>query len=363
MSQQAGTSIPLSVLDLASVREGGSIAESFHNTLDLARHVEKWGYTRFWLAEHHNMSGIASAATSVMIGYVAGGTSTLRVGSGGIMLPDHAPLVIAEHFGTLEALYPGRIDLGLGRAPGSDQLTARALGRPADAGDRFPQLVQELLVFLGPVSPGQRIQATPGAGSNVPVWLLGSSTFSAKLAAAMGLPFAFAGQFAPRLLHEALHLYRDQFRPSPTLRKSYAMVGLPVIAADTDEKARFLATSAYQRILRLIRGEPIFTPPPVSTMDGRWSDAERAHVESHFGAAIVGGPETVRRRLEEFIAETGVDELILNSDFYHHHDRLRSYEIVAGMPVMRKSAGAGPIEGRGPTLRSAPVNGIAAASR
>jgi luciferase family oxidoreductase group 1 len=336
--------IPLSVLDLASVRESGSIAESFANTLDLARRVERWGYTRFWLAEHHNMAGIASAATSVMIGYVAGGTSTLRVGSGGIMLPNHAPLIIAEHFGTLEALYPGRIDLGLGRAPGSDQLTARALGRDASAGDKFPQLVQELLVLLGPTSPGQRIRAVPGADSNVPVWLLGSSTFSAQLAAALGLRFAFAGQFAPRLMHEALQLYREMFRPSPYLQKSYAMVGLPLIAADTDERARHLATSAYQRILRLYRGEPIFTPPPVPTMDGLWNNAERAHVENHFGAAIIGGPETVRRELERFIDETGADELIINSDFYHHRDRLRSYEIVAGLPMMAKATGSPQME-------------------
>ena len=330
--------VPLSVLDLASVREGGSIAESFRNTLDLARHVEKWGYTRFWLAEHHNMSGIASAATSVLIGQVAGGTSTLRVGSGGIMLPNHAPLIIAEHFGTLEALYPGRIDLGLGRAPGSDQLTAKALGRNADAGDRFPQLVQELLILLGPTSSGQRVQAVPGAGSNVPVWLLGSSTFSAQLAASLGLPFAFAAQFAPRLLHEALHLYRSTFRPSPTLPKPYAMVGLPILAADSDARAQFLATSAYQRILRLIRGEEIFTPPPVESMTGRWNDAEEEHVlHNHFGAAIVGGPETVRQKLEKFLTETGADELMLNSDFYHHEDRLRSYEIVAGLPLMKKT--------------------------
>ena len=277
---KAPAGIRLSVLDLASVREGGTVAETFRNTLDLARHAEKWGYTRFWLAEHHNITGIASAATSVLIGYVAGGTSTLRVGSGGVMLPNHAPLVIAEHFGTLEALYPGRIDLGLGRAPGSDPLTAQALGRNADAGDRFPQLVQELQELLAPALPGQRIQAVPGAGSNVPLWLLGSSTFSAQLAARLGLPFAFAGQFAPQLMQEALALYRAGFRPSPALRRPYAMVGLPLIAAGSDRQARHLATSAYQRILRLVRGQPIFTPPPVESMDGLWNEAEKARVQA-----------------------------------------------------------------------------------
>jgi luciferase family oxidoreductase group 1 len=325
--------IPFSVLDLASVREGGNVADTFHASLDLARHVEQWGYKRYWLAEHHNITGIASAATSVLIGYIAGGTSTLRVGSGGVMLPNHAPLVIAEHYGTLEALYPGRIDLGLGRAPGSDPLTSRALGRPAQAGDQFPQLVQELLMYLGPAKPGQLIHATPGAGSNVPVWLLGSSTFSAQLAAALGLPFAFAAQFAPRLLHEALEIYRADFQPSAYLEKPYAMVGIPLLAADTDDHAQFLATSAYQRILRLHRGQPIFTPPPVTLekMDAMWNGAERAGVAAHFGAAIIGGPETVRRELDDFLRATQADELMLASDFHHHADRLHSYEIVAGL--------------------------------
>ena len=312
------------------------MAESFRHSVGLARHVEALGYTRFWLAEHHNMPGIASAATSVLIGHVAGATSTLRVGSGGIMLPNHAPLMIAEQFGTLDALYPGRIDLGLGRAPGSDQATARALGRDASAGDHFPQLLEDLLLYLAPASPGQRIQAVPGAGAKVAVWLLGSSTFSAQLAARLGLPFAFAAQFAPRLLHEALDLYRDGFRPSEYLRRPHAMVGLPLMAAETDAQAEHLATSAYQRVLRLIRGQPIFTPPPIDTMEGRWSEMEEAHVASHFGAAIVGGPESVRRQLESFLAETQADELMLASEFYRHEDRLRSYEIVAGLPLMRR---------------------------
>lgn len=327
----ADARIPLSVLDLASVREGGTITGSFQNTLDLARDVERLGYKRFWLAEHHNMAGIASAATSVLIGYVAGGTSTLRVGSGGIMLPNHAPLVVAEHFGTLEALYPGRIDLGLGRAPGSDGLAARALGRDPSAGDKFPQQVQQLLAFLGPVAPGQRLQAVPGGGSNVPVWLLGSSTFSAHLAAMLGLPFAFAGQFAPAMMGEALELYRERFTPSAHLAKPHVMVGLPVIAADTDAQAQHLATSAFQRVLRLRRGQPILVPPPVASMDGLWSEPERQMVVEHFGAAIIGGPETVGRKLREFIAATQADELILHSEFYRHEDRLRSYEIVADL--------------------------------
>jgi luciferase family oxidoreductase group 1 len=330
--------VPFSVLDLASVREGGSVAESFRHSVSLARRAEALGYTRFWLAEHHNMPGIASAATSVLIGHVAGATSTLRVGSGGIMLPNHAPLMIAEQFGTLDALYPGRIDLGLGRAPGSDQATARALGRDAAAGDQFPKLLEDLLLYLSPASPGQRIQAVPGAGADVTVWLLGSSTFSAQLAGRLGLPFAFAAQFAPRLLHEALYLYREGFRPSHFLRQPYAMVGLPLIAADSDAEAQRLATSAYQRVLRLIRGQPIFTPPPVESMEGLWNEIEQAHVASHFGAAIVGGSVTVQRELEKFLAETQADELMLASEFYRHEDRLRSYEIVADLPLMRRAA-------------------------
>ncbi|HEY1170165.1 MAG TPA: LLM class flavin-dependent oxidoreductase [Verrucomicrobiae bacterium] len=323
--------IPFSVLDLASVREGGSVAESFRNTMSLAQHVERLGYKRFWLAEHHNMAGIASAATSVLIGHVAGGTKTLRVGSGGIMLPNHAALIIAEHFGTLEALYPGRIDLGLGRAPGSDQLAARAIGRDPSAGDKFPEQVQELLRFLGPVAPGQRLQAVPGGGSNVPVWLLGSSLFSAHLAAVLGLPFAFASQFAPAMMMDALELYRSKFEPSVYLTRPYAMVGLPVIAAETDDQAQYLVTSAYQRVLKLRRGEALYVPPPVQSMDGLWNEVERQMVAEHFGAAIIGGPETVERKLRAFIDKTGADELMLHSEFYLHEDRLRSYEIVAGI--------------------------------
>ncbi|HEV2694688.1 MAG TPA: LLM class flavin-dependent oxidoreductase [Verrucomicrobiae bacterium] len=321
--------IPFSVLDLASIREGGTIGESFRNTLALAQHAEKWGYRRFWLAEHHNMTGIASAATSVLIGHVAGGTKTIRVGSGGIMLPNHAPLVIAEQFGTLEHLYPGRIDLGLGRAAGSDQFTAQAMGRPPGAGDRFPELVEQLRYFLGPVAPNQRIQAVPGGNTNVPVWLLGSSTFSARLAAVLGLPFAFAGQFAPQMMSDALAIYREYFKRSESLEKPYAMVGLPVLAAETDEQAQHLATSGRQRILRLVRGQPIFTPPPVASMATLWNLEEQRAVEAHLGAAIVGGPATVERKLKEFLLQTNADELILHTDCYRIEDRLRSYEIVS----------------------------------
>lgn len=318
-----------SVLDLAPVKQGGSIAESFQNTLDLARRVEQWGYTRFWLAEHHNMAGIASAATAVLIGYVAGGTTTLRVGSGGIMLPNHAPLVVAEQFGTLETLYPGRIDLGLGRAPGTDGATVRALRRDPNSAADFPEQVHELLAYLGPVSPGQIVQAVPGAGTNVPVWLLGSSTFSAQLAAALGLPFAFAGHFAPQDMQEALFLYRRRFQPSPRLDKPYAMVGIPVIAAETDQQAQRFATTPALKFLQLIRGEPFLLAPPVDSMDSIWSPRERALVRMKLAAQIVGGPETIRKKLTDFLQQTQADELMISSDFYHHADRLRSYEIIA----------------------------------
>jgi len=319
----------LSVLDLAGVREGGTVAESFRNTVRLAQAAEAWGYRRFWLAEHHNLPGIASAATAVLIGHVAGATKTIRVGSGGVMLPNHAPLVIAEQFGTLEALYPGRIDLGLGRAVGGDSLTAHVLGRGPNAGDRFPELLQELMHYLGPVSPNQRVQAVPGGNSHVPVWLLGSSTFGAQLAAVLGLPFAFAGQFAPQMMLEAIALYRESFKPSAGLNQPYVMVGLPVLAADTDKQAGHLATSSRQRILRLIRGQPIFTPPPVASMEGLWNADEERAVNAHLGAAVIGGPSTVKRQLREFLQLTRANELILYSDCYQVDDRLRSYEIVA----------------------------------
>jgi luciferase family oxidoreductase group 1 len=320
---------PLSILDLSPIVQGGTVADSFRNSVDLARHAETLGYNRYWLAEHHNMPGIASAATSVLIGHVSGSTTTIRIGSGGIMLPNHSPIVIAEQFGTLEALYPGRIDLGLGRAPGTDGITSRALRRDPSAADDFPDQVSELIRFLGPAVDGQRVRAIPGVNSNVPVWLLGSSTFSAQLAAMMGLPFAFASHFAPRLLHEALSLYRSRFTPSAYLQEPYAMVGLPVIAADTDEQARYLSTSSQQQILNLIRHTPTPVPPPIATMDGRWSDAERNAVMDFFGEAIIGGPATVKQRLEDILDRTQADELIIHSQFHRHEDRKRSYEIVA----------------------------------
>jgi luciferase family oxidoreductase group 1 len=317
-----------SILDLAPVRDGGSIAEAFRNALDLARRAERWGFSRFWLAEHHNMPGIASAATSVLIGYIAGGTSRLRVGSGGIMLPNHAALVIAEHFGTLAALYPNRIDLGVGRAPGGDGLAAQALRyNPND--EDFPRQVVELLAYFAPPRPGQKLIAYPGAGSNVPVWLLGSSTYSARLAAALGLPFAFASHFAPALLHEAIEIYRDAFTPSQHLASPYVMIGVPLVAADTDADARRLATSSFQRHLRLIRGEPIFTPPPIESMDGMWTDAEKFLVESRMALAVIGGPQQVQSKLEQLLRDTQADELIFTSDLYEHTARLRSFELAA----------------------------------
>lgn len=319
-----------SVLDLAPVRKDGTIAESFRDTLDLARHCERWGYTRFWLAEHHNMIGIASAATSVLIGYVAGGTATIRVGSGGIMLPNHAPLVIAEQFGTLEALYPGRIDLGLGRAPGTDGAAIRALRRdPNSTGLEFPDQVTELLGYLAPPSPRQMVRAVPGAGTNVPVWLLGSSTFSAQLAAFLGLPFAFAGHFAPQEMQAAISVYRERFKPSERLHKPYVMIGLPVIAAATDDEAQFLASTPALKFLQLIRGEPFLLSPPVANMDEIWTADERLLVGTKLAASIVGGPETVARRLAAFLDETRADEIMINSDTYDHAHRLRSYEIIS----------------------------------
>jgi len=318
-----------SILELCSVKEGSNMAESFLNMLDLAQHAERWGYTRFWLAEHHNMEGIASSATSVLIGHVAGATEKIRVGSGGVMLPNHPPLIIAEHYGTLATLYPGRIDLGIGRAPGSDRAAAHAMRRQLDREEDFPQQVRELLAYLGPEQPGQKVRAVPGQGSNVPVWLLGSSTYSAQLAAGMGLPFAFAAPFAPQEMREALTLYRRYFQPSQYLSQPCSAVGIPLVAADTDEQAQFLATSLYQRFLRLIRGQRLLTPPPVKSMDGQWTPPERAAVEMRLGAAIIGSPETLAARIPALLREVEVDELIFVSDLFSHSDRLRSYEIAS----------------------------------
>jgi luciferase family oxidoreductase group 1 len=324
--------IPVSVLDLSPIRQGGTAAESFRNTLDLARHAERLGYKRFWVAEHHSLPGIASAATAVVIGHIAGGTSRIRVGAGGIMLPNHAPLVVAEQFGTLESLFPGRIDLGLGRAPGGDAQTARALRRHlGGSGDRFPQDLQELTDYFKPGGPGNGVHAVPGEGLDVPVWLLGSSDFSARLAAERGLPFAFASHFAPDYLHEALALYRRYFEPSKELDEPHVMVAANVFAADTDAEARRLFTSAQQQFLNLVRGTPGLLPPPVESMDRVWFPHERAHVERMTRCSAVGPPETVRRWLEQFAAETQADELILAGQIYDHAARLRSFEIAAAV--------------------------------
>jgi luciferase family oxidoreductase group 1 len=319
---------PLSVLDLSHIRQGGTAADAFKNTLELARRVEELGYKRFWLAEHHNISGIASAATAVLIAHVAGGTRRIRVGSGGIMLPNHAPLVIAEQFGTLETLFPGRIDLGLGRAPGGDFAVTRALRRDLRAnGDDFPALLAELRHYLAPAKAGQAVVAVPGAGTNVPIWLLGSSGFSAALAAELGLPFAFAAHFQPDNLFPALEIYRRSFRPSEILDRPYAMAGIPVIAADTDEEAEFLATTAQQMFLNLIRNHPGPLPPPVRELD--WNSFEESAVEAKLRAAVIGSRETVRRKLELFLDETQLDELMVATTTYDPAARLRSYQIVA----------------------------------
>ncbi len=322
--------IPFSILDLAPIVAGGTAAQAFRNTLDLARHAEGWGYHRYWLAEHHNMPGIASAATAVVIGYVASGTATIRVGAGGIMLPNHAPLVIAEQFGTLESLYPGRIDLGLGRAPGTDMRTAQALRRHLlQSSDSFPEDVQELQGYFREATPGQPVRAVPGAGLHVPIWLLGSSLFSARLAAALGLPFAFASHFAPDYLLAALDLYRREFQPSEALDQPYAMAGVPALVAETDAEAQRLFTSLQQQFVDLQRGRPGPLLPPVDSMEGRWSAREQAAVAHTLAYAAVGAPATVRRKLAAFITQTGVDELIVTGHIFDHAARLRSFELLA----------------------------------
>ena len=321
-----------SILDLAPIRDDGTPAEALHNAVALARQADALGFERFWVAEHHNMDGIASSATAVLIGHLAGHTTRIRVGAGGVMLPNHAPLVIAEQFGTLEALYPGRIDLGLGRAPGADQFTAHALRRDRmGSAEDFPADVEELELLLGPHQPGQRVIAMPGLGSQVPIWLLGSSLFSAQLAAAKGLPYAFASHFAPRFMHEAIRLYRDNFQPSAVLDKPYVMLGVPLVAAASDEHADYLATSAFQRVLALIRGQSLRLRPPVRSMHGLWLPHEQAAVGDFFGMAVIGGPEKVRARLEVLLEQTQADELIFTCDLYDNADRLRAFEILAGV--------------------------------
>jgi len=321
-----GPGLAASVLDLVGMRAGESAGSAIARSVDLAQHVEQLGYKRYWLAEHHSISGLACSATPVLIGHVAAATKVIRVGSGGVMLPNHAPLIVAEQFGTLEALYPGRIDLGLGRAPGGDFQTMRALRRDlGQSGDDFPALLAELQTYLGPEKPGQAVKAIPGQDSNVPITLLGSSGFSAQLAGMLGLPFAFAAHFAPEYLLAAAQLYRENFRPSEVLRKPYLMVALQVIAAETDAAARRLFTTSQQRFLRLIRNQPVELLPPVDSMELLWQDSERAAVESRLRAAIVGSEQTVKRGLENLVRDTSADEVIAVTDTYEHSDRLQSY--------------------------------------
>lgn len=346
--------VPYSVLDLSPIRQGGSAAESFRNTLDLARHAERWGYRRLWLAEHHGIPGVASAATAVLIAHVAGGTATIRVGSGGIMLPNHAPLVVAEQFGTLESLFPGRIDLGLGRAPGGDMPTMMALRRDRSAADTFPDDLLELLDYFRPGGPGTGVHAIPGEGLSVPVWLLGSSDFSARLAAHLGLPFAFASHFAPDFLLGALALYRRHFTPSEWLSRPYAMVGVNVFAADTDAEARRQFTSVQQAFLNLVRGRPREIPPPVDTVDGLWSEPERFHVERKTRRSAVGSPGSVRRQLAAIVQETDADELILATQACDHAACLRSFEIAADGFVRPAD-----YEGPGAPARKPPAESVA----
>jgi luciferase family oxidoreductase group 1 len=321
--------VALSILDLAFVPEGATPAEALERTLDLAQHAEAWGYRRFWLAEHHNMIGVASAATSIVIGYVAAGTRTIRVGAGGIMLPNHSPLVIAEQFGTLESLYPGRIDLGLGRAPGTDFPTLRALRRAPSGADTFPDDVLELKRLFGPLQPNQTVQAVPGTGLNVPLWILGSSLYGAQLAAALGLPYAFASHFAPADLDEALALYRAQFRPSAQLAAPYAMVGVNAVVAPTDAVARRLFTTAQQGFTNLLRGARGKLQPPLDDIAGFWTPAEQAHVTRMLSCSFVGSPATLREQLSRFVARTQADELIVAAAIFDQAARLKSYELLA----------------------------------
>jgi luciferase family oxidoreductase group 1 len=328
------TDTPLSILDLAPIVEGGDAASALRHSLELARHAEACGYRRYWVAEHHNMEGVASSATAVLVGHIAGGTKTIRVGSGGVMLPNHAPLVIAEQFGTLATLYPGRIDLGLGRAPGTDRLTMRALRRHLAAGDEeegFPRDVQELQAYLGDGGPDQPVRAIPGTGTHVPIWLLGSSLYSAQLAAYLGLPFAFASHFAPDMLLQALHVYRSSFRPSAEWPAPHAMVGVNVVAADSDDEAAWLFTSIQQRFLGMQRGRrgPLPRPIDPARLESMWTAAEKDGVQRMLAATAVGSPQSVRRQLDAIVAQTAADELIVAGAIHDHAARLRSYALLA----------------------------------
>lgn len=321
--------LPLSVLDLAPVSEGSTPALALQNARDLAQHAERLGYRRYWVAEHHNIAGIASAATAVVIGFIAANTAKIRVGAGGIMLPNHSPLVIAEQFGTLETLYPNRIDLGLGRAPGTDRQTMQALRVDPMAGDRFPQDVLELQALLGPLQPGQSIQAVPGTDTNVPLWILGSSLFGAQLAALLGLPYAFASHFAPDALMEAMELYRTRFEPSAQLQKPYAMAGVNVIVAETDAQARRLFTSVQQRFTDMVRGSRELIKPPIDDIETYWSGAAKTQAQRMLACSFVGSPGTVREQLHEFINKTGADELMVATAVFEHAARIKSYELLA----------------------------------
>lgn len=322
--------IPLSVLDLSPIVEGGDAGQSLQNSLDLARNAERLGYQRYWVAEHHNLQGVASAATAVVIAHLGAGTRTIRIGAGGIMLPNHAPLVIAEQFGTLEALYPGRVDLGLGRAPGTDPVTARALRRTLMSDvDYFPQDVLELMAYFKPAQPGQQVKAIPGAGLNVPVWILGSSLYGAQLAAALGLPYAFASHFAPEMMEAAIQVYRSQFQPSEYLDKPYVMLGVVVVAADSDERATFLLSSIQQSFLNRQHGRPSLLPPPIADMDDRLDASARAGLAQRLRCSVIGGPDTVREGLRAFIARTGADELMVATQIWDHAERVHSFEVLA----------------------------------
>ncbi|MEO7086919.1 MAG: LLM class flavin-dependent oxidoreductase [Gemmatimonadaceae bacterium] len=326
-----------SVLDLSPIVQGGSASQSFKNSLDLAQHAERWGYKRFWLAEHHGIPGVASAATSVVIAHVAGGTSTIRVGAGGIMLPNHPPLLIAEQFGTLETLFPGRIDLALGRAPGSDQATAQALRRSPSSGDEFPHDVLELMGYFNDAESAQVVRAVPGAGLSIPLWILGSSQFGASLAARLGLPFAFASHFAPAYLDSAIQIYRSNFRPSPSLDRPHLMLGVSAVAADTDKEASWLFTSLQQTFVNIRRGHPTPVPPPSRDFERALTPFDRQQLDSALSAACVGSHETMRAKLGAFIERTGADELIVATQIFDHQARLRSYEITA--EIQRELAG------------------------
>jgi luciferase family oxidoreductase group 1 len=329
---------PLSILELVRVTQDTDARGALEHARDLAAHAERWGYRRIWVAEHHNMPGIASAATSVVLAHLAEGTTTIRVGAGGIMLPNHAPYVIAEQFGTLARLFPGRIDLGLGRAPGTDQLTLHALRRPPEAAENFPQDVLELQAFLAPAVPSQRIQAVPAAGTEVPLWILGSSHFGAMLAAELGLPYAFASHFAPDLLIPALRIYRDRFKPSEQLDRPYAMVGVNIIAAETDDKARRLATTQQMSFTNIFRGARGLSQPPIDDIETYWTPMEKAQTMRMLARSIVGSPDIVRKGIAALVEETGADELIVVSDVFEHSERLRSFELIAEAAGLRQKA-------------------------